>query len=160
MNQFIRENSDGTISVTNVCSVAGLGGEKNYRDGSFEYYVSEPVRDDDPKAVGPFIMTSILLWISRRKYKLYPMRILKIISYITIALLFAVTHAYAGSSLISQTPAFPGAEGAGMYTTGGRGGKVLYVTSLDDNEQQGTLRWAVNQKGNGQSCLRFQDKYD
>ena len=75
------------------------------------------------------------------------MRILKIISYITIALLFAVTHAYAGSSLISQTPAFPGAEGAGMYTTGGRGGKVLYVTSLDDNEQQGTLRWAVNQKG-------------
>ncbi|MDD3511983.1 MAG: glycoside hydrolase family 88 protein [Fermentimonas sp.] len=61
VNQFIRENSDGTISVTNVCSVAGLGGEKNYRDGSFEYYVSEPVRDDDPKAVGPFIMTSILL---------------------------------------------------------------------------------------------------
>ncbi|SFK55302.1 glycoside hydrolase family 88/105 protein [Proteiniphilum acetatigenes] len=61
LKQFIRENSDGTISVTNVCSVAGLGGEKIYRDGSFEYYISEPVRDDDPKAVGPFIMTSILL---------------------------------------------------------------------------------------------------
>ncbi|OJV90804.1 MAG: glycosyl hydrolase family 88 [Bacteroidia bacterium 44-10] len=61
LRQFIRENGDGTISVTNVCSVAGLGGEKVYRDGSFEYYISEPIRDDDPKAVGPFIMTSILL---------------------------------------------------------------------------------------------------
>ncbi|SRR5690554_55693 len=61
VDQFIRENTDGTISVTSVCSVAGLGGEKKYRDGSFEYYISEEVRDDDPKAIGPFIMTSILL---------------------------------------------------------------------------------------------------
>ena len=61
LEQFIRENEDGTISVTDVCSVAGLGGEKRYRDGSVEYYISEPIRDDDPKAVGPFIMTSILL---------------------------------------------------------------------------------------------------
>jgi unsaturated rhamnogalacturonyl hydrolase len=61
VENFIRENADGTISVTDVCSVAGLGGEPRYRDGSFEYYISEPVRDDDPKAVGPFIMTSILL---------------------------------------------------------------------------------------------------
>ena len=61
LKQFIRENEDGTISVTDVCSVAGLGGEKRYRDGSFEYYISEPIRDDDPKAIGPFIMTSILL---------------------------------------------------------------------------------------------------
>ena len=57
---FIKKNTDSTISVTNVCSVSGLGGNP-YRDGSFEYYISEPIRDNDAKAVGPFIMTSVLL---------------------------------------------------------------------------------------------------
>lgn len=61
VKQFIKENSDGTISVTSCCAVAGLGGEKVYRDGSFVYYISEPVRDNDPKAVAPFIMVSLLL---------------------------------------------------------------------------------------------------
>ena len=58
--KFVRENQDGTISVTDGCSVAGLGGNP-YRSGTYEYYISEPVRDDDPKATGPFIMASILL---------------------------------------------------------------------------------------------------
>jgi hypothetical protein len=50
----------------------------------------------------------------------------------------------------AQQPAFPGAEGGGMYTRGGRGGKVLEVTTLFDTTATnvvGTLRWAVNQTG-------------
>ena len=61
VKRFVKTEEDGIISVTDGCSVAGLGGEKRYRDGSFEYYISEPIRDNDPKAVSPFIMLSILL---------------------------------------------------------------------------------------------------
>lgn len=50
-------------------------------------------------------------------------------------------------SSAQEVPAFPGAAGGGMYVTGGRGGKILYVTSLADDGTTGTLRWAVNQSG-------------
>lgn len=53
----------------------------------------------------------------------------------------------------AQTPAFPGAEGGGIYTTGGRGGEVYYVNSLEDTimgdkkTHEGTLRWCLKRKG-------------
>ncbi len=58
LENFIAKNGNGTISLTRCCSVAGLGGTP-YRDGSFEYYIKEPVRTDDPKGVGPFIMACL-----------------------------------------------------------------------------------------------------
>ncbi|NDV78201.1 pectate lyase [Dysgonomonas sp. 511] len=63
-----------------------------------------------------------------------------------VSALFANTEVRAQALVDKPIPAFPGAEGGGMYTTGGRGGKVLYVTKLDDDGSEGTLRWALRQK--------------
>jgi unsaturated rhamnogalacturonyl hydrolase len=48
----------GMVRLDGTCSVAGLGGSP-YRDGSFDYYVNEPVKSDDFKGCGPFILASI-----------------------------------------------------------------------------------------------------
>lgn len=56
---YIKTNEDGTVTLQNVCGVAGLGGDP-YRDASYEYYVGEEIRDNDPKGVSPFIMASLL----------------------------------------------------------------------------------------------------
>ena len=79
INNFIRVNADKTISLTNCCEVAGLGPaatpeveaalkmvnpkgtvkENKRRDGGYKYYLSEPIRDNDAKGVGPFIWASL-----------------------------------------------------------------------------------------------------
>ncbi len=79
LKNFIRVNADKTISLTQCCEVAGLGPaatpqviaamkkinpkgsvkENKRRNGSYEYYLSEPIRDNDAKGVGPFIWASL-----------------------------------------------------------------------------------------------------
>jgi len=59
VKEFVKKEDNGTYSITNCCAVAGLGGEKTYRDGSFEYYIGEPVILNDPKSVAPFIWAAI-----------------------------------------------------------------------------------------------------
>ncbi len=73
LKNFIRVNADKTISLTNCCAVAGLGPgmsdavrkaapnvkENKRRDGSYDYYLSEPERDNDAKGVGPFIWPTL-----------------------------------------------------------------------------------------------------
>jgi len=79
IRNFIRVNADKTISLTQCCSVAGLGPaatdevvaamkkvnpkgsvkENKRRDGGYDYYLSEPIRDNDAKGVGPFIWASL-----------------------------------------------------------------------------------------------------
>ena len=79
VKNFIRVNADKTISLTQCCEVAGLGPaatpqviaamkkinpkgsvkENKRRDGSYDYYLSEPIRDNDAKGVGPFIWASL-----------------------------------------------------------------------------------------------------
>jgi unsaturated rhamnogalacturonyl hydrolase len=53
-------DEDGGITLTNCCQVAGLGGTP-YRDGSYEYYINERKKDNDPKATGPFILAALEL---------------------------------------------------------------------------------------------------
>src|SRR6218665_336242 len=54
---------------------------------------------------------------------------------------------FTNQGIIEEPFAFPGAEGGGSKATGGRGGKVIKVTSLEDTDTPGTLRNAINQKG-------------
>ena len=47
----------------------------------------------------------------------------------------------------SELKAFPTAYGAGSYATGGRGGRVINVTTTQDTGSEGSLRWALTQRG-------------
>ena len=58
--QLIKVDADGGITLTQACQVAGLGGTP-YRDGSYEYYINERKKDNDPKATGPFILAALEL---------------------------------------------------------------------------------------------------
>ena len=56
VGRFLRHGKDGSVSLTRICQTAGLG---YGRDGSFAYYIGEPIVADDYKGVGPFILAGI-----------------------------------------------------------------------------------------------------
>jgi len=58
LQNLIKVDAQGLLTLEKVCGGAGLGGEP-YRDGSFEYYVNEKIIPNDPKGVGPFILAAL-----------------------------------------------------------------------------------------------------
>ena len=67
LDNFIEVDKNGLVTITKACAVAGLGG-KVYRSGDYDYYINETIRNNDPKAVGPFIMAAVEL---RRCFNAY-----------------------------------------------------------------------------------------
>jgi unsaturated rhamnogalacturonyl hydrolase len=59
VNEFITVHADGTVSMTHQCLVGGLGFG---RDGSYRYYMTEPIWQNDPKGNGPFILAGVELY--------------------------------------------------------------------------------------------------
>ncbi len=56
-SKYLQIKNDGDLNLSGICLVAGLGPENNTRrDGSFEYYISEPIVENDAKGVAPFIL--------------------------------------------------------------------------------------------------------
>lgn len=60
LDTFITVEDNGVVNLNKCCGVAGLGGNP-YRDGTFEYYIGEIIRSNDPKGTGPFIMAALEL---------------------------------------------------------------------------------------------------
>jgi rhamnogalacturonyl hydrolase YesR len=64
LKQFVQIEPDGSPALVGTVSVGGLGGSP-YRDGSYAYYLSEPLKKNDFKGVGPFIMASLEMEVAR-----------------------------------------------------------------------------------------------
>lgn len=72
LKEFVKLDKDGYYNLYGTCRGAGLGGNP-YRDGSYEYYVSEKPRTNDFKGYGPLILAAMELEkaeaLSKKKYK-------------------------------------------------------------------------------------------
>ncbi len=62
VRNLIEDDGGGKWSLNQCCAVAGLGGSPSngrMRDGSYDYYISEPIVKNDLKGIGPFILAGI-----------------------------------------------------------------------------------------------------
>ncbi|MEY4383211.1 MAG: hypothetical protein RI995_753, partial [Bacteroidota bacterium] len=64
LKEFITKDANGFLHLEKTVTVGGLGGTP-YRDGSYEYYLSEPLRTDDLKGAGPFILASLEMEVAK-----------------------------------------------------------------------------------------------
>ena len=60
VKNLVSVEENGVVNLNKCCAVAGLGGNP-YRDGTYEYYIGEKIRSNDPKGTGPFILASLEL---------------------------------------------------------------------------------------------------
>jgi unsaturated rhamnogalacturonyl hydrolase len=58
--KLVTVDPDGEIHISQICASAGLGGNP-YRDGSYEYYISEKIKIDNSHGLGPFILVAVEL---------------------------------------------------------------------------------------------------
>jgi len=58
LKEFVVKDAEGLTHFTKTVAVGGLGGSPN-RNGSYAYYMSEPIRSDDFKAIGPFMLAAL-----------------------------------------------------------------------------------------------------
>ena len=65
LNEFIYKHTDGQTFLKGTVAVSGLGGNP-YRDGSYAYYMSEPVIVNDPKGMGAFILCAAEMELSTK----------------------------------------------------------------------------------------------
>lgn len=99
-------------------NAADAAGYLVYRDGAFLRFTGLPVIDDYDSACAYTVRA-----VSRT----------------------GALSAAAEAKEMTRLLAFPTAEGFGKFASGGRGGKVVKVTSLADDGSEGTLRWAMTQ---------------
>ena len=58
LETFVTTGSDGLVNLNRCCEVAGLGGKEN-RSGTYDYYINEKIRSNDPKGIGPLIWAAL-----------------------------------------------------------------------------------------------------
>lgn len=58
LQHFVTEDEQG-VHLHRICQGAGLGGNSKYRDGSYDYYLSEPIVSDVLMGVAPFLLASM-----------------------------------------------------------------------------------------------------
>ena len=68
LKEFVKTDANGRLNLEGTVSVAGLGGNP-YRDGSYEYYLSEKVVTNDPKGIGALLLAATEMETAAKRHK-------------------------------------------------------------------------------------------